>query len=431
MTLDRREMLGALGGLAASQLIGGRGAAASSHAVRDGGSLTAAELPPIGASLPRRDDFAIPSDVTYINAAYTHPIPRVSMEAARHAVERRSGAIAVPAGAPRPRDLFAALVKAKPSEIAYVSSTSAGENLVVRALGLDHRRTGNVVTDGLHFEGALMHLDSLRKSGLDVRVVRATPDARIDLRDMERVIDRQTQLVEISSTAMYNGFQHDLRAVAELAHAHGALVYADIVHAAGAEPLDLPATGIDFAACSSFKWLMGDFGLGFLYAREAAWDRIERPVVGYYQATDITQDFPPLPAGSDIPVHYEFQRSAAGFFETGSLTGSVGTTVALLTSSLAYIQALGVEQIQAHRIPIIRKLQAEVPRLGFTCVTPPDSTTALVTFTRKGLAASDIPKRLAAGKVNVRIADDWMRLSPSVYNSMTDVDRLLEALSVH
>ncbi len=264
-----------------------------------------------------------------------------------------------------------------------------------------------------------------------MRVVRATPDARIDLRDLERAIDRRTQLVEISSTAMYNGFQHDLHAVAELAHAHGALVYADIVHAAGAEPLDLPATGIDFAACSSFKWLMGDFGLGFLYAREAAWDRIERPVVGYYQATDITQDFPPLPAGSDMPVHYDFQKSAAGFFETGSLTGSVGTTVALLASSLAYIQALGVEQIQAHRIPIIRKLQAEVPRLGFTCVTPPDSTTALVTFTRKGLAASDVPKRLAAAKVNVRIADDWMRISPSVYNSMADVDRLLEALSVH
>lgn len=429
MSLDRREMLGALGALAASQLAGARRVPLAGEST----AVSMRELPVEGtfshAPLPRRDDFALPPDVTYLNAAYTHPIPRISLQAAREAAERRAGAIPVPPGTPKPRDLFAALVKAKPSEIAYVSSTSAGENLVVRALGLDHRRTGNVVTDGLHFEGALMHLDTLRRSGLEVRVVRATPDARIDLRDMERVIDRQTQLVEISSTAMYNGFQHDLRAVAELAHAHGAVVYADIVHAAGAEPLDLPATGIDFAACSSFKWLMGDFGLGFLYARESVWDRIERPVVGYYQAASISQDFPPLPGGSDMPVHYDFEKSAAGFFETGSLTGSVGTTVALLASSLAYIQSIGVERIQAHRIPLIRKLQAEMPRLGFSCVTPPDSTTALVTFTRKGLSASDIPKRLTAAKVNVRVADGSMRISPSVYNSMADVERLLEVLA--
>jgi hypothetical protein len=50
--------------------------------------------------------------------------------------------------------LFAGIINAKPTEIAYVSSTSAGENLVVQALELDRRRDGNVVTDSLHFEGA-------------------------------------------------------------------------------------------------------------------------------------------------------------------------------------------------------------------------------------------------------------------------------------
>ena len=61
---------------------------------------------------------------------------------------------------------------------------------------------------------------------------------------------------------MYNGFQHDLKAVCELAHAHGAYVYADIVQSAGAMPIDVRASGVDFCACSSFKWLMADFGLG-------------------------------------------------------------------------------------------------------------------------------------------------------------------------
>jgi mRNA-degrading endonuclease HigB of HigAB toxin-antitoxin module len=108
-----------------------------------------------------------------------------------------------------------------------------------------------------------MHLMELKKRGLDVRVAKPTADARIDFRDLERLVDKKTRLIEISSAAMYNGFQHDLKAVADLAHAHGALVYVDVIHSVGSEPFDVRASGIDFASCSSFKWLMGDFGLGF------------------------------------------------------------------------------------------------------------------------------------------------------------------------
>ena len=416
VTLPRRDLLAAFGGLAASRLLGE--------------SSARAELPAPGATFPRKTDFAIPQGTIYLNAAYTHPIPRVSAEATRTAAERRSAGLPAPTGVESPRTLFARLINARPTEIAHVSSTSAGENLVMRALGLDHRRDGNVVTDGLHFEGALMHLDALRRNGLDVRVVRPTPDARIEMRDLERVIDRNTRLVQVSATAMYNGFQHDLKTIAEMAHARGALVYADIVHAAGAEPLDVKASGIDFAACSSFKWLMADFGLGFLYAREEVWDRITRPVVGYYQASAIEPVYPPaIGPGAYEPVHYAFNRSAAGFFEMGSLTGSAEAGVALLATSLAYVQALGVANIQAHRLPLIRRLQQEVPRLGFTPMTPPESTAGNVTFARTGLLESDIPRRLAAAQVQVRLASNWMRVSPSVYNDMSDIERLLEALA--
>jgi selenocysteine lyase/cysteine desulfurase len=334
VSLPRREFFAAVGGLAASRLLGE--------------SPTTIAMPAPGATFPRKAEFAIAPGTTYLNAAYTHPIPRVSAEAARTAAERRTAVLPAP-GIESPKALFARLINAKPTEIAHVSSTSAGENLVMRALGLDHRRDGNVVTDGLHFEGALMHLDVLRREGLDVRVVRPTPDGRVEMRDLERVIDRNTRLVQVSATAMYNGFQHDLKAVADLAHAHGAMVYADIVHAAGAEPLDVKVSGIDFAACSSFKWLMADFGLGFLYAREEVWDRITRPVVGYYQAASIEPAYPPFAGSGDYqPVHYAFRRSAAGLFEMGSLTGSAEVGVALLATSLAYVHALGVPNIQAH-----------------------------------------------------------------------------------
>jgi selenocysteine lyase/cysteine desulfurase len=423
MTINRRELITGLGGVAVTA------------AMRPFASLaTPAAMPSPQATFPRKEDFTIEPGYTYLNAAYTHPIPRVSVEAARRAAERRSAlrpAPPAPVAAPNPRALFAELINAKPTEIAYVSSTSEGENLVVRALGLDHRFDGNVVTDGLHFEGAIMHLLELKKRGLDVRVVQPTQDFRVDIRDLERAMDRNTKLVEVSSAAMYNGFQHDLRAVCDLAHAHGAYVYADIVHTAGAEPFDVRASGVDFAACSSFKWLMGDFGLGFLFAREDVLPKIERPVVGYYQAPNLDAYYPPnYPAGAYRPVEYSYgPPTAASYFEMGTLTGSSMANLALLASSLTYVKTLGVANIQRHRAPLIRRLQQEVPRLGFTSVTPPTATGGNVSFARKGLAESDVPKRLAAAKVNVRLGRDWMRLSPSVYNDMADVERFLAALA--
>jgi selenocysteine lyase/cysteine desulfurase len=427
MILNRRDLLAGLGGLAAST--GGVAVHASLPAPATG----AAPAPGEALGFPRKADFAIEEGYTYINAAYTHPIPKVALAAVQQAAERRA---TLRSGGRResdgrqsdPKASFAELIGAKTSEIGYVPSTSFGENLVVQSLGLHKNFAGNVVSDGLHFEGALMHLLELKKRGLDVRIVEPTPEFRIDMKDLEKVVDRHTRLIEVSSVAMYNGFQHDLKAVADLAHAHGAYVYADIIHSAGAGPFDIRASGVDFAACSSFKWLMGDFGMGFLYAREEILDKLERPVIGYYEADNLEAFYPPnLPVGEYQPVAYKFDHGTHSLFEPGTLGG--GTNVALIGASLDYIKSLGLANIQAHRAPLLRKLQREVPRFGFTPVTPPESTGGNVTFAKKGVYQTDLPKKLESLKINIRFSRNWIRLSPSVYNDMSDVDRFLEALS--
>lgn len=412
--MHRRDVLYELGGLVATAAFG----------------KVRARLPitPRSMDFPRKGDFLIEEGSIYLNAAYTHPIPKVSMEAARRAAAERCG-VRAPA-ATNPQAQFAELINARPEEIAYVSCTSAGENLVVQALELDRKFSGNVVTDGLHFEGALLHLLELKKLGLDVRVVQPTNECRIDLHDLERAVDRNTRLVEVSSASMYNGFQHDLKAVCDLAHARGAYVYADIIHSAGAEPFDVKASGVDFAACSTFKWLMGDFGLGFLYAKQELLDRIRRPVAGYYEAARLDAFYPPnLPAGAYTPIAYDLERSASGMFETGTLHGSPAVAIALLSASLGYITELGPANIQAHRLPMIRKLQQEVPRFGFLPVTPPESTGGNVTFAKRNIGQTDLPRRLQTAKINVRLDTHWMRLSPSVYNDMADIDRFLDVIS--
>jgi selenocysteine lyase/cysteine desulfurase len=58
---------------------------------------------------------------------------------------------------------------------------------------------------------------------------------------MEAAVNGKTKLVSVSLVSTTNGFQHDLKRVADIAHAHGAYVYADIIHGAGTVPIDLRA----------------------------------------------------------------------------------------------------------------------------------------------------------------------------------------------
>jgi selenocysteine lyase/cysteine desulfurase len=318
---------------------------------------------------------------------------------------------------------FAALINAKPSEIAFIPNTTTGENLVVNGLGL-LRSGGNVVTDALHFEGALIHLKALQQQGLDVRTVMPR-DWRIDMRDLEKVVDRQTKLIEISHVAMFTGFEHDLKAVCDLAHAHNALVYVDIAQSAGCTPIDVKASGVDFCACSSFKWLMGDFGLGFLYVREDLLGRIVgRSQYGYYMAAKMATHFMPYDPPGREPLTFELGSNATGYFEVGSQANAAWAS---LSKSLPYIRRLGVENIESYRQPMLRRLQSEMPALGFEPLTPADSKSALITFAMKD--ASPVQQRLKRARINVRVGEHFIRLSPTVFNEMSDIDRLLEALA--
>jgi selenocysteine lyase/cysteine desulfurase len=411
MILNRREWLTGAGSLVATTQVRG--------------ALRATLATP---GLPNKVDFPIVRNGTYLNNAGFHPLSSPCARAGLEYLNRRAEGT-VPGKHPMSdaqlevKSSFAALINAYPSEISCVPSTMVGENLVVA--GLDIPRTaGNVVTDALHFEGSLYLYRSLQEQGLDLRIVMPR-DWRIDLKDLEKAIDRNTKLVAISLVSFLNGFQHDLKAVCDLAHSRGAYVYADIVQAAGAVPINVHEAGVDFCSCSSYKWLMGEFGLGFFYVRENLLDRIiRRTQYGWQQFTDFEYHFLPYDQPAKSPFTWRQLSGAASRFEVGTMSN---TTVACLTTSLKYIQELGVGNIQAHTQSLTQRLQRELPRLGFEPMTPPESRSPIITFVVKEPTA--VVSRLNKANVKVKVDQHYMRISPSIYNDEMDVDKLLSALS--
>ena len=361
----------------------------------------------------------------YLDSGSQHPLPKVSRKAGDDYLARR--ALDPAMLSPRPDDdlvraSFARLINAEPDEIAFVPSTTAAEQMVLRALGLPEPGA-HIVTDTLHFFGSFPIYGEMARQGCEVSWVRAV-DGRIRIEHVEAAVRKGTRLVALSLVSTYNGFAHDLARVCEIAHAAGAMVYADIIHAAGCIPLDVRASDVDFAACASYKWLMGDFGLGFLYVRKDRLANLRRPGAGYYGVQSFATHVYPFDPPGDAVADYSFAETAMGCFAQGTFSHS---TAAILDSSLALLNTMGPASIQAHVQPMIRRVKQELPRLGYALASPEEAETPLATFTLAN-AAERLRGPLAAAKIRLTVSRNRFRITPSVFNSMADIDALIDLL---
>jgi selenocysteine lyase/cysteine desulfurase len=396
--------------------------------------LAGAGLAPLAVANPdfsaTRKDFPWAQNEVFLNNAGWHPIGVHSIRAMQAYLDYKlkgpgEGRQDFHGGKQdEVKRLFAQLIHARPTEIAFVPSTLVGENLVIAGLGIPGSKW-NVVTDELHYEGSLYTYQNLRKQGLDVRVVKHR-DYGIDLGDVQTVVDKNTRLIATSLVSYVNGHLANARALADLAHAHGAYLYTDIIQAAGAVPIDVASMGIDFAACSGYKWLMGDRGLGYLFVREELQDRVmRRTQYGDRQFRDFEYHLFPQDPPGPARITWDYARPCAGtFYEVGNISN---VAAAAQSESLPYILRLGPENILAHSLRLTGRLRREMPSRGYACITPERNQSPTVAFIVPNPQATRA--KLARAGVTVKVEWHQMRVSPSVYNDDADIDRLLNALS--
>jgi len=439
MSLNRRRFFGT----AASWASAGALASALGSKAAAAFTVTPHSEPPQPGAVPDwnavRKDFPWVDRKIWLSAADFHPIGLHSRRAADAYYAEfvdGPGEGSRLSGSQRSamREMFGQLINARPAEIAFAVSTTDAENIVVEGLDLK-RRTGNVVIDDLHYQASKYLYHMLEKeSDIELRVVRhrADPYWRIDPADMEKAIDRNTLLVSMALVSNINGYLHDARTTSEVAHAHGAYVYADIIQGAGAIPLDMKALGIDCAGCGTYKWLGGDRGFAFLYVREDLQERvIKRPRYGASQFSN--------PNNAQADSQFKLAPGAMMYECSNVVAEACGAST---HASLKYLHQLGIQNIRAHAKPLIDLLQKEMPRLGYPAITAPDTPTSVVSFLAPDYAGMNAKLKKAFGYAVVAprrwefthpsgeaYVIEGVRISPSIYNNEHDVNRLLEALA--
>lgn len=307
------------------------------------------------------------------------------------------------------RQKFARLIGATESEIGILDATSAGENLVARSLDLS--KGDNVVIDDLHYETTYALYRGLAETrGVELRIVRSG-DGAASVEEFAELVDDATRVVSVSWVSHRNGYAHDLRGLAELAHAHGAYLYADAIQGIGMLPLNVRETGIDFLTAGTYKWMLGGYGVAPFFVRAELLGTIEPDRAGSLNIANELPDF-----------HFELHDDARKYIYATPAFGAIYQ----LGAALDYLLDVGIDNIERHTLALAGRLHNGLTRQGHRLLTPAKNGSAIVVFEHDHDPAVVLRSlEEAAIQITLREEGRQVRVGAALFNNDEEIDRFL------
>ena len=367
-----------------------------------------------------RAAFALAPGLAYLNHAAAGVLPVATRDALHamvddHAARGVLGTWPREASLPAYRRRVASFVGGREDEIALLRNT--GDGATVIAQGLDLQPGDEIVTGANEFGANALPWLVLRERGVHVTLIDA-PRERMTPDVLRRAMTPRTKLVTVSWVTFDDGYRHDLAALAEVAHAGGALFVVDAIQGLGAFPLDVVATNVDAIYAGGAKWLMALQGVSFLWLRASLLDRITLRLPGWRSARDMWNflDYAQPPVG-------DASRYEGG---TVNVIGALS-----LATSIDVLESAGIERIATHVLALTDRLADGLRSRGWAVLTDRSSDavkSGIVTFTRAGVDPVALGKRLNEANIVTTFRASGIRVSPHGHNTADDIDALIEAL---
>jgi selenocysteine lyase/cysteine desulfurase len=370
----------------------------------------------------QRSLFEIPDEVTWLNCSYMSPQLLSVRKAGEEALGRKAQPWRV-----RPEDffnesellrgLFAQLIQADAEGVALVPSVSYG--MAVVAANLHVREGQRLVVLAEEFPSNLYPWrDLAQRTGATVFTVPRPPDGDWT-RAVLKALDGRCALVAVPHCHWTDGTLVDLVKVGARAREVGAVLAVDGTQSLGALPLSVKEVQPDYLVAAGYKWLMGPYSQGYLYV--APGQREGRPLELNWITRQGSENFSRL-----IDYREEFQPGARRF-DVGERSNFL--LVPMAAAALRQLIAWDVESIQETLRELTRRAAHGAEALGLEVAPEAHQAGHLVGLRRRGGYAPEVLARLAASQIYVSVRGDNLRVSPHLYNTAADVDRLLEALA--
>jgi cysteine desulfurase / selenocysteine lyase len=374
----------------------------------------------------RQEWFEI-EDAIYLNLAGQSPMPKVAHRAVQTAIEWKkfphriadSAYFEVP---DRIRASIAQLIGGKPEEVALTSGASTGMSAV--AYGLTWKPGDEVLTAKGEFPLQYATWKPMEaREGIVMKVV--SPRERfITADDFLAAMSPKTRMVSASLVRFDNGVLLDSARIAAACHAQGALLLLDVSQCCGGMPLDVAKLGADFLVCAGYKWLLSPYGTGFFWAKNEHIENM-RPGPFYWAAAEGAQNFHSLALENPKPAHGASRWDIA---ETSNYFN-----FAAMDASLQFVLQLGPETVEAHNRKLIDFLFERLPKDRCVPVSPLDSAHRGpygCFAARSPEKTSELYQKLVKEKIITSLREGNIRVSPHLYNTERDVDRLITAITL-
>jgi selenocysteine lyase/cysteine desulfurase len=369
----------------------------------------------------QRDLFEIPEDIVYLNCAYMSPQLRRAREVGERAVSRKSRPWELTPDdffkeAEEVRALFARLVGGDTGGVAIVPSVSYG--ISVAAANVPVREGQKILILEDQFPSNVYAWRGLAEQSGARLITVPRPEDFDWSRALREEIDADTAVVAVPNCHWTDGSLVDLARVGEGVREAGAALVVDGIQSLGAHPFDVSEVRPDFLVAASYKWLLGPYGIGFMYVGEKY--REGEPIEHNWINRRGSQDFSGLVAYEDA-------------FQPGARRYDVGerSNFALLPMAAVALQQLidwEIANVSETIGTLTDHIEEKAEERGIAAVPKRRRARHMIGLKLGTEAPDDLARRLTDHNIFVSVRGESVRVAPNLYNSEEDVDRFFDVL---
>jgi selenocysteine lyase/cysteine desulfurase len=369
----------------------------------------------------QRHLFDIPDDVAYLNCAYMSPLMKPALEVGTAALNRKAQPWQITpdqffTGSEEFRATAAQFLDCSADCIAIVPSASYGIATATRNLSVNKGQSILVLEE--QFPSNYYAWQRLAEAnGASLKIV-TWPEDNDWTAAVLNSLAPDVAIAALPHVQWTSGGRLDLVRIGEACRKLGAALVLDLTQSLGALPVSVRDVQPDFAVAASYKWLLGPYSVGLLYVAPK-WQGGIPLEENWIQRTN-ARDF------ASLILYTENYDVGARRFDMGARSN-----FALLPAALRAMKQLlewEVAQVSGTIGVLNRQLAEAAANLGFSAPGEPLRAPHYLALRRKGAISKELPEMLAREKVFVSVRGSSIRVTPHVYNTVGDCDRLIACL---
>lgn len=324
------------------------------------------------------------------------------------------------------RKKVADFINSKPTEVVFTSGTSMSINMVAFGYGMKFLKSGDeiLLTQAEHASNVLPWFKVAEMTGAQINYIPLDEEGRLTPENLAKVISSKTKIVAVAHVTNVLGFVVDIKEIAKIAHAQGAILVCDGAQSVPHMKTNVKDWEVDFLSFSGHK-MLGPTGIGVLYGKFSLLEKMDPFMTGGGQTAkfDMCGDVNFLAP----PIKFE-----AG---TQNLAGIAG-----LGAAIDYLTNIGMDNIEEYERNLKRYAVEKLAEADNVIVYNPHSEAGIVTFNIKDVFAQDAASFFNSRGVAVRsgqhcakILIDFLhvvstcRASFYFYNTKAEIDAFVEA----